>query len=49
MVGASCAEVTALLEAQLGLVLHQEPTSEYFASTLNQSVSATTQVAFSDY
>ncbi|MGL4378064.1 MAG: DUF2997 domain-containing protein [Microcoleaceae cyanobacterium] len=49
IVGASCAEVTALLEAQLGLVLHQEPTSEYFASTLNQSVSATTQVAFSDY
>ena len=51
IVGASCAEVTAAIEAQLGVVLHQESTSEYFAQaqTLNQSAEATTQVAFSDW
>jgi Protein of unknown function (DUF2997) len=31
IVGSSCAEVTAAIEAQLGLVLQQQPTSEYFA------------------
>ncbi|TAD98419.1 MAG: DUF2997 domain-containing protein, partial [Oscillatoriales cyanobacterium] len=30
IIGASCAEVTAAIEAQLGVVLHQESTSEYF-------------------
>lgn len=49
IVGASCAEVTAAIEAQLGVVLHQESTSEYFAQTLNQSAEATAQVAFSDW
>lgn len=49
IVGASCAEVTAAIEAQLGVVLHQESTSEYFAQALNQSAEATTQVAFSDW
>ena len=29
--GSSCAEVTAAVEAKLGLVLKQENTSEYFA------------------
>ncbi len=49
IVGASCAEVTAAIEAQLGVVLHQESTSEYFTQTLNQSAEATTQVGFSDW
>ncbi|OCR01510.1 hypothetical protein BCD67_18615 [Oscillatoriales cyanobacterium USR001] len=49
IVGASCAEVTAAIEAQLGLVLHQESTSEYFAPQLHQSAEATAQVAFSDW
>lgn len=51
IIGASCAEVTAAIEAQLGVVLHQESTSEYFAQAqaLNQSAEATTQVAFSDW
>ncbi|WP_448600485.1 DUF2997 domain-containing protein [Thermoleptolyngbya sp.] len=31
IVGASCAEVTAAIEAQLGQVVSQEPTSEFFA------------------
>lgn len=47
--GASCAEVTAAIEAQLGVVLHHEPTSEYFTQRLHQSAEATAQVAFSDW
>ena len=35
--GASCAEVTAALEAELGQVLSQERTSEYFAARQHQS------------
>lgn len=31
IIGRSCAEVTAAIEAKLGLVLKQENTSEYFA------------------
>lgn len=29
--GASCAEVTAAIEAQLGCVISQQPTAEYYA------------------
>jgi hypothetical protein len=36
IVGASCAEVTAAIEAQLGQVLTQEKTSEYYAQTVQQ-------------
>ena len=36
IVGISCAEVTAAIEAQLGQVLSQEVTSEYFAQTVEQ-------------
>jgi hypothetical protein len=43
IVGASCAEVTAALEAKLGLVLSQENTSEFFAQPLQQSESISTQ------
>jgi hypothetical protein len=47
IVGSSCAEVTAAIEAQLGLVLSQESTSEYFAQSLQQSTSVqATQQAF---
>lgn len=42
IVGISCAEVTAAIEAQLGQVLSQEVTSEYFAQTIEQSATATT-------
>ncbi|MBO9999765.1 MAG: DUF2997 domain-containing protein [Cyanobacteria bacterium SID2] len=41
IVGASCAEVTAAIEEQLGIVLHQEQTSEYYAQ--QQDAQATTQ------
>jgi Protein of unknown function (DUF2997) len=43
IVGTSCAEVTAAIEAKLGLVLKQESTSEYFAQPLQQSVSLQAQ------
>ncbi len=48
--GASCAEVTAAIEAQLGLVLHHEPTSEFFAQqVVQQSGVVNTQASFSDW
>jgi len=49
IVGASCAEVTAAIEAQLGQVLSHEPTSEYFATKVQQSDVANTQTNFSDW
>ncbi|MDG2989508.1 DUF2997 domain-containing protein [Candidatus Synechococcus calcipolaris G9] len=33
--GSSCAEVTAAIEEQLGCVISQQPTSEYFAEALD--------------
>lgn len=44
--GASCAEVTAAIEAQLGVVLHQEPTSEYFAQEQHLSTTTRSQVSW---
>jgi Protein of unknown function (DUF2997) len=49
IVGASCAEVTAAIEAQLGQVVTQEQTSEYFAQGVQQSATVTTQATFSDW
>ncbi|BAY27038.1 hypothetical protein NIES2100_68590 [Calothrix sp. NIES-2100] len=49
IVGASCAEVTAAIEAQLGQVLTHEPTSEFFATMVQQSGMANTQTALSDW
>jgi hypothetical protein len=42
IVGASCAEVTAAIEAQLGQVTSCELTSEYFAQQAVQSTASTT-------
>ncbi|MBD1841171.1 DUF2997 domain-containing protein [Coleofasciculus sp. FACHB-64] len=47
--GKSCAEVTAAIEAQLGLVLTQEPTSEFFASVIHQSATATAGATYSEW
>ncbi|MCM1982770.1 DUF2997 domain-containing protein [Lyngbya confervoides] len=33
IVGCSCAEVTAAIESQLGIVVHYQPTSDYFAQS----------------
>lgn len=49
IIGASCAEVTAAIEAQLGQVLTQENTSEYFSQTVHQSATATAQATYSDW
>lgn len=43
IVGATCAEVTAAIEEQLGQVTAQEPTSEYFAQAAEQSLTMTQQ------
>jgi len=39
MVGASCTEVTAAIEAQLGEVTSFEPTSDYYAQPATRSAS----------
>ncbi len=39
--GASCAEVTAAIEAQLGRVLKQEQTAEFFAARSTESATIT--------
>jgi hypothetical protein len=49
IVGASCEEVTAAIEAQLGRVITQERTSEYFAQTVQQSETVKTQATYSDW
>ncbi|PSB23709.1 DUF2997 domain-containing protein [Stenomitos frigidus] len=49
IVGSSCAEVTAAIEAQLGQVVSQEQTSEYFAQTDTQPLAATNQATFSEW
>jgi hypothetical protein len=49
IIGTSCAEVTAAIEAQLGRVVSTEQTSEYFAPTRHQSVAATAQATYSDW
>ncbi|PZV16619.1 MAG: hypothetical protein DCF22_04955 [Leptolyngbya sp.] len=49
IVGASCAEVTAAIEAQLGQVLSQEATSEYFAQQIEQSATVNTHSTVSEW
>ena len=49
IVGNSCAEVTAAIEAQLGQVVSQEATSEYFSAVVQESATATTQATFSEW
>lgn len=49
IVGASCAEVTAAIEAQLGQVLTHEPTSEFFAQQVHSTHSTQSQSAFSEW
>ncbi|AFY64894.1 DUF2997 domain-containing protein [Geitlerinema sp. PCC 7407] len=50
IVGSSCAEVTAAIEAQLGRVVHQQPTSEFFAQqSVHQSSKAEIQATYSDW
>ncbi|NET56274.1 MAG: DUF2997 domain-containing protein [Symploca sp. SIO2E6] len=49
IVGSSCAEVTAAIEAQLGQVVSQEKTSEYYAQQIEQAAKVTAQATFSNW
>lgn len=49
IVGATCAEVTAAIEAQLGQVITQELTSDYFSQPQNQSSTVRSQASFSEW
>jgi Protein of unknown function (DUF2997) len=49
IVGSSCTEVTAALEAELGHTISQQPTSEYFNQVNTQADIATTQATFSEW
>jgi Protein of unknown function (DUF2997) len=49
IVGISCADVTAQIEAQLGRVVAQSETSEYFAQKVVQDATITTQATFSEW
>ncbi len=49
IIGSSCQEVTAAIEAQLGRVISTEKTAEYFAQTNNQSTQTLNQTGFSDW
>ena len=49
IVGASCQEVTAAIEAQLGRVISQEQTSEYFTQPVVQTATATAHTTYSDW
>lgn len=44
IVGASCAEVTAAIEAQLGEVMAHEKSSEYYAQPVTVSSQVTSSV-----
>lgn len=49
IVGSSCAEVTAAIEAQLGRVISVEQTSEYFAQPVQQLATATAHASCNDW
>ena len=50
IIGATCAEVTAAIEKQLGQVVASEQTSEYYTQAVTQSTTATNhQGSFSDW
>jgi hypothetical protein len=49
IVGSSCQEVTAAIEEQLGVVISQSKTSDYFARQVYQSEQVTNNNTFSDW
>lgn len=51
IIGSSCAEVTAAIEEQLGHVVSQQTTSDYYAQPLTQVASEHTkaQVSYSEW
>jgi len=49
IVGSSCQEVTAAIEAQLGRVVTQEKTSDYYNQSVHQSQQISEQNNWSDW
>lgn len=49
IVGSSCQEVTAAIEQQLGVVIDQKQTSDYYAQNQAQSATTVAQSNFSDW
>jgi Holliday junction resolvasome RuvABC endonuclease subunit len=49
IVGASCQEVTAAIEEQLGIVISQSQTADYYASTSDRVETVTKQSIYSDW
>ena len=48
IVGSSCQEVTAEIEKQLGIVIDQKQTAEYYAQQI-QSTTVATQSSYSNW
>lgn len=49
IVGSSCQEVTAAIEIELGRVVTQEKTSDYYNQLINQSNQISEQATWSDW
>lgn len=49
IIGSSCQEVTAAIEEQLGVVIDQKQTSNYYAQSKAQSANELVQSNFSDW
>lgn len=49
IVGQSCTEVTAAIESELGQVVSQQPTSEYFTQNIEVTATANNQATFSEW
>ena len=49
IVGSSCQEVTAAIEKQLGIVIDQKQTAEYYAREQVQSAAVAIQSSYSDW
>ncbi|WP_319422215.1 DUF2997 domain-containing protein [Pleurocapsa sp. FMAR1] len=49
IVGSSCQEVTAAIEEQLGVVIDQKPSSDYYAQNVTQTATVATQNNYSDW
>ncbi len=49
IVGSSCQEVTAAIEKQLGVVVDQQQTSDYYAQNKVQSATVVAQSSYSDW
>ncbi len=49
IVGSSCQEVTAAIEEQLGVVIDQKPSSDYYAQNATQTANVATQNNYSDW